>query len=437
MNKYSPISKIMIKNFQNIDELTLDFKKSPIIALVGDNESGKTSAIKAFSVCSLHHNPRGQNEYIRDNTNMFGVAIELADGTLIVRQKDQNTNAYRVIKNGQVVWQSAKITDGLPSIIQDVMGMVAEPETKEYLQIRSYEDKLLFVVTPASVNYKVMYNSLKVEQLTKAIKLGNTEVNSLKNKIASDEVAFDTLHGQLSGLQVLDLEQASIVKDRLATGLQLTDKLERARSLQIRKKQLEDSLGVVRIIDTYGLEELPVLHLEHLARAYKVMERYSNISKSLEVLKDVDSFEQLDCTILNRIRATANKISRAGEIQKENESLVALSTIEDIDTTLLLRLNNAMKQVERLREVQSKCGVVDMQGAEEVSTSELSAFNKIAALIKHKQEAIKKKEELEHLDKECNKIIDILTSYGVAFETCSNCGAPVIIDLDKFKSAEE
>ena len=35
-----------------------------------------------------------------------------------------------------------------------------EPETKEYLHIRTYEDKLLFVVTPNSTNYKVMYNSI-------------------------------------------------------------------------------------------------------------------------------------------------------------------------------------------------------------------------------------------------------------------------------------
>ena len=35
------------------------------------------------------------------------------------------------------------------------MGMVTEPETKEFLHIRTYEDQLLFVVTTASANYKM------------------------------------------------------------------------------------------------------------------------------------------------------------------------------------------------------------------------------------------------------------------------------------------
>ena len=89
---YSPISKIGIKNFRNLGEVEIDFTESPIVCLVGENEAGKTSVIKAFSVCALHSSPRDQKDYIRDGTQMFGVAIVLEDGSQIVRLKTKDVN---------------------------------------------------------------------------------------------------------------------------------------------------------------------------------------------------------------------------------------------------------------------------------------------------------------------------------------------------------
>ena len=57
MYKYSPIKKIYIKNFRNIGEAVIDFEESPIVSLIGENEAGKTSVVKAFSVCALHSTP--------------------------------------------------------------------------------------------------------------------------------------------------------------------------------------------------------------------------------------------------------------------------------------------------------------------------------------------------------------------------------------------
>ena len=156
MYNYSPISKVRVKNFRNIGDVELDFRDSPIITLVGSNEAGKTSVIKAFGVCALHASPRDQKEWIRDTTKMFGVQIDLQDGTQIVRVKeDGGVNLYRVIDKDGKTWDTSKITDGLPVQVQQVMGLIAEEETGEFLHIRTYEDKLLFVVTPDSANYKV------------------------------------------------------------------------------------------------------------------------------------------------------------------------------------------------------------------------------------------------------------------------------------------
>lgn len=125
MYNYSPIKKVYIKNFRNLSEVILDFTKSPIITLLGDNEAGKTSVIKAFSACALHASPREQKEWIRDNTNMFGVAIELEDGKVISRIKEeQGVNSYQIADNGTVTWRTNKITDGLPMEVQNLMELL-------------------------------------------------------------------------------------------------------------------------------------------------------------------------------------------------------------------------------------------------------------------------------------------------------------------------
>ena len=48
--KYSPIKQIWIKDFRNIGEVKVNFDESPIVSLIGENEAGKTSVVKAFSV---------------------------------------------------------------------------------------------------------------------------------------------------------------------------------------------------------------------------------------------------------------------------------------------------------------------------------------------------------------------------------------------------
>ena len=138
---YSPIKKLYIKNFRNLGEVTIDFSESPIVSLIGENESGKTSVVKAFSVCALHSSPRDQKDYIRDGTDGFGVAIELEDNTLITRVKRQSLNWYSLKNPDGTVWNTSKIEGGLPPAIQKVLGLIEEPETKEYLQVRTYEDQ--------------------------------------------------------------------------------------------------------------------------------------------------------------------------------------------------------------------------------------------------------------------------------------------------------
>ena len=146
-------------------------------------------------------------------------------------------------KPGEDDWVTNKIDDGgdVPYPIVQVMGIVKEPETKELLHIRTYEDNLLFVVTNASTNYKVMYNALKVEQLTNAIGLGSEEANRLRNNINTNDIAIKTLLDNLRKIKVHDTEAISNIKDRVAGQLHTLDKISRAMEIKGNIKKIERS----------------------------------------------------------------------------------------------------------------------------------------------------------------------------------------------------
>ena len=192
---YSPIKRWGIKNFRNLGEVGFEFD-TPIVTLVGDNEAGKTSVVKTFAVLGANGYATEQKDYIRDNTKGFQIDCELDNGTSIRRVKTASENAFEILGADGEVYAADKIDRGYgtPVELERVMGMMVEPETKELLQIRTYEDNLLFVLTKSSENYKVMYNALKVGNLTRAIAVGNQQANGYRNAIDEYSVKAETLN---------------------------------------------------------------------------------------------------------------------------------------------------------------------------------------------------------------------------------------------------
>lgn len=213
---YSPIKRWGIKNFRNLGEVGFEFD-TPIVTLVGDNEAGKTSVVKTFAVLGANGYATEQKDYIRDNTKGFSIECELSDGTTVKRVKTASENAFEILGADGEVYAADKIDRGYgtPVELERVMGMMVEPETKELLQIRTYEDSLLFVLTKSSENYKVMYNALKVGNLTRAITIGNQQANGYRNAIDEYSVKAETLESELESIKDIDIASAVRLKGEI------------------------------------------------------------------------------------------------------------------------------------------------------------------------------------------------------------------------------
>ena len=432
--KYSPIKQIWIKDLRNIGEVKVNFDESPIVSLIGENEAGKTSVVKAFSVCALHSTPKDQKDYIRDGTNGFGVEIELEDGTVITRIKTTTGNRYRVKNPDGTVYDTTKIdSSSAPVEVQRVMGMIEEPETKEYLQVRTYEDQLLFVVTPASTNYKVMYDALKVDQITRAIKSGSKEVNELKHVIDANENGIQTLTNSLKAVKVYDITSLLNIKARLESELSVINSLEEAARLVDRIKRAEAELGAIAEIDKAGLQDISELEAVQISDSLSLLTKLTRLNKLLSTYSLADTAENIDIPVYQSIIDTYIKKVELDRAIFANESMVRIGDAEEVNEVELITMTSIAELRDKLSSLTNQLRRIDTAGAELIEQSDFNTVTMLESVNAGFTRLWQLETAYKQCDDYCSQVQSYLKSLGAAVETCPNCGEDIVIDIDKYR----
>ena len=432
--KYSPIKQIWIKDFRNIGEVKVNFDESPIVSLIGENEAGKTSVVKAFSVCALHSTPKDQKDYIRDGTNGFGVEIELEDGTVITRIKTTTGNRYRVKNPDGTVYDTTKIdSSSAPVEVQRVMGMIEEPETREYLQVRTYEDQLLFVVTPASTNYKVMYDALKVDQITRAIKSGSKEVNELKHVIDANENGIQTLTNSLKAVKVYDITSLLNIKARLESELAVINSLEEAAGLVDRIKRAEAELGAIAEIDKAGLQDISELEAVQISDSLSLLTKLTRLNKLLSTYSLADTAENIDIPVYQSIIDTYIKKVELDRAIFANESMVRIGEAEEVNEVELITMTSIAELRDKLSSLTNQLRRIDTAGAELIEQSDFNTVTMLESVNAGFTRLGQLETAYKQCDDYCSQVQSYLKSLGAAVETCPNCGEDIVIDIDKYR----
>ena len=440
MYSYSPIKQVYIKNFRNLGEVTIDFKDSPIISLIGENEQGKTSVVKAIAVCAMHATPRDQKDYIRDGTKGFGVAIELEDGTQVVRMKMATANSYRVTypkgPDGNPIkptWEAAKLSNDLPQAVQDVMGMIEEPETKEFLHIRTYEDQLLFVTTASSTNYKVMYNALKISQLVDAIKLGSKEANALKTSINQKEIQAETLDTQAKSLKIYDLEPLQNIRDRLKNEVAQLNKLDRA--LELKKKIEVQTREVGELSKLSSMPEISITLVMSLDKAYRVLDNLKELGSMYRTYSLADSLEEIDLNSYYNIYNAHVRYESLKNSEEQSRNYIAVNSLNEININEVSNLQRAIALQKKIEADMNKLQTLNISSAADVSDSDLTVYSRTYKALGLIQRNKQLEDAKVQIDNYCDAVIKWMKDIGVATETCPKCGETIVIDLDKIEKS--
>ena len=425
---YSPIKSMRIKNFRNIGDITLDFNESPIIALIGDNEAGKTSVVKAFCVVGLNAFSKKQVKYIRQGTNGFGIELKLADGTVITRMKTNASNSLS-IQNGEDNWAISKIDAGIPVKLQEVMGLIEEPETKELIHVRTYEDQLLFVVTSDSTNYKVMYNALKVDQLTKAVKLGTTEVNGLKQLIDNNNLVCKDLMDSIRSIRIVDTEAISSLKDRLKNQIDTLRKLERAMDIQHRVSSIKEELKAFEMCSS--LDTVDVVLADKLNKANQLISRVETIQSNLSSYNSLTEAESVDTILATNLNLAIQKLSSIQRLESNLGAYKDLGSVESIDISALDKFSRAYEYASKVDILKRKLEIFSMGDIHEIKDSSLAKISSLEKSIEYKQKIINLVGFINGIEAKRVELNRLMKESGALVSTCPRCGEDVIIDTSE------
>lgn len=461
---YSPIKSFRVKNFNCVDEITIDMTESPIVCLIGGNECGKTSVLDSIAYTLYHSNPKGQKDNIRDNTSGWGTVMELEDGTEIVRKKTDKANHWKVTYSDGECWQTNKMDSGkgVPAEVQKVIGCISESETKEYLNVRTYRDLLMFITTGAGANYKLMYGALKAEHISKAIKKGTDKVSKLKAERDTKETIIQYTKTQIEDIRIYDTEALENVKERLEKREKVIELLETALDT---KKQLDSDrkeLGVIEKLDQYNLKEVDMETVGVLRNAQSTLIDLVENRKRNAKGKLLEGCREVNMEVLGAIRDAKDVMKDLVESRTNYCKYVGLENCKEISTEVVQGLSSAISLRENNEELKNRY-LVTGQSSElsAISTAvldELRSLDKLTMELEENRKAYERykkvanssgvdirvlemiqnaldmkenldvaREKRKGLEEKCSKIEEDIIGMGVKTTVCSHCGELVIV----------
>ena len=421
---YSKIAKFKVKNFRNVGSAEISFKESPIICLVGDNESGKTSIIKAFAVLGYNAYSRDQKDFINDSAEKFELELELEDGTSIYREKGRS-NGYVVRKNGKAVWDCYKLDSDVPKYIEDIVGLLQEPETGEYLQVRTYEDKLLFVVTSASTNYKVIYNALKVENLTKAIRLGISKVNNLRKKIDENNSNIKAFNEQIARIKIYDIEPLIKLKERVENHYEIIKRMETVIQLKGVVERLRKLNELYKEADEEKLGDLSDFEIGLLNNFSFLREKLNELSYELKKSEDILNLKNVEETEANLLYNIGVKLGVLSEVRREIKIGEKVEKLEELNLDIYEKIEYIVKKKLEMKEK-----VSIYRKIAHLDEIDVNVLNTMKNIVQYKDRIVKIKNALNTAEERIKKGEEVC--YALAKEAnaiiCDNCGNVMLID---------
>lgn len=430
---YSKLRTLRVKNFRNLGDVTIDFTKSAIIALYGDNESGKTSVVKAFKVLTCNDSPKSQKGYIRTGTETSVIASEFEDNSFTYRELSVNdVNRLTWVEADKTKSEYSKLSEGYPKEVLDRWGLLQEPETGEYLQIRTYEDQLMFVTTPPSANRKLFYNALKVDNITNAIKIATDDINKKNNEQSANNSKIAGINMSLEKIAVHDVSQLIPIKDTLSgvvdTCYSLVQLVEMIEAVAVIEKQLTS----IRVLEEYNVQAIDEGLAYRLNEANKSINLLVEMEDKLNGIKEINTLQSIDTTYYDKLTAICGSIGNLSVLEEKCKMYECLSDIQPIDYSVVnsvSKLMNIQTYIEELPKYESKIND-DINTLNSIDTSKAES---LYDLITKVESLIEIESDIGCLSADIAELTETIKHSGAAIEICPRCGEEVIVDIHKYE----
>lgn len=376
---YSKLKKIKAVNFRSLGSVEIDLTDSPIVALTGTNEGGKSSIIRAFGAAASNMWRTKQNQYIRTGTDGFAVLLELEDGTKVLRKKSSSLNSFTLVRpDGQRI-DATKIDVEVPDYIEAVMGMFRDPETRENLQVRTCDDPLIFVNTTDGQNYKAVHNAINNLDVREATIKAKSDASGLLEKANKKRDEVDVYKKQLLELPLLDTDYLRVVLSALERGKRISAQFDEAK----RNVTLLDNLDGEG--DAKKLKKCKIVDAE-------AMRVYTDAMRHLAVAREADAVCYDEVGVVDT--APIPLFERGLKYKAD----VKASSISEIPNTVLA-----------------------------ISTEVLPLFEKAR---NHKSVIAEASESYAKLVDGIKKVTEAIKTSGIRVVSCDKCGNDIAIPME-------
>lgn len=417
---YSQVTGISIKDFRNLGNVDIDFTKSPILCLKGGNEAGKSSVVLALKTLGSNLSSKQYKEYIRTGTDGWTVMLYTNDGKVVYRKKTATKQVYGILalinNKYEPVWSIDKLDENaVPAEVQEILGFTVEPETKELLNVRTYKDQMLFVDTSGGSNYKVMYNALKIDNITRAVKLGTTEAKQYRQEVESCENSVATCKEQLRKIRTIDTEALTKMKNRIKKEREVIVLLEKTMALKESLDKTVKTLGVLN--DIGSLNTIDEYLFTTINNAFVAKNQISQIENTSKTLEDIRGLELIDTTVIEKF---SNAFSVKDNLEKLNMNVYSdIDKCGLIDTMLYSKLESVLSARDKYNNA-----VLNLSVYEKGEPGEISE-----RLYKMFDDAYEKRNHIVQLDTEYNQVKAVVNQFyaqlkqmGIVYSICPNCG---------------
>lgn len=314
---FSRIKAIRIKNFRCLEELTIRFDNSPIVALLAGNDSGKSSAVKAVQA-AIYNDEKDIKSYIRTGTKGFKIDIIFEDNVKITRTKTAANNTYTLYNpDGTIKNTWDRMTQDMPEEVKAIFGVKIEDATGELLNLRTCESLLLFSLTKTTDNYKMVHSCISSELIEMTYIIGNGRIKEIEKTIAKSETLRDEMYLQASRIAVYSEDAINKLTQ---------DQIQVSNMLRVENTIFDTCLAKLDVdaaqaaIDSMDTAELDLLirskfteqemdTLIKLAQLYEAQQEIKNLSEQLQTEKVEQLVEmRITTTEMDRLASLAEFI---------------------------------------------------------------------------------------------------------------------------------
>ena len=368
--------KITIKNFQSIEDATLEVAEGAFTCLVGQTNIGK-SAIRRAIECILYN--KSDASYIRTGTKSCSVEILFDNKTHLKWQRDEKSASYEI--NGE---SFSKLSKTIPQPILD-MGFRELEVNKEKLnvQVASQFDNIFLLNMTGSKVTDVFSNLGNLNKIINANKACSSDLKSSKSRLSLRREDLLTVKSKIKNYSGLD-EQRNVLDSLKDSFEELKSLKKRKESVELLSKRFDSSSKVYKALSPVKQVTISDLDIDisKLSQIQKLLVKLNSSQGKVSAGSDLSyisevSYPDISIDTLSKIKSLREKYSKAYCKNEHFQELseVSLPSFEDDVSSkikplkeLSLKLEKSklalLKIREELKVVEEKSSLLDSQEKE-------------------------------------------------------------------------